>query len=89
MNVAAGISICWIIIIIVCEQQVLSICPQSCICISEEQRIARCDGAALSDIPALLDPRMTSLSMYNCTLRRLDPDVLELYPGMFAFRPRY
>uniref|UniRef100_A0A915PSI7 LRRCT domain-containing protein n=1 Tax=Setaria digitata TaxID=48799 RepID=A0A915PSI7_9BILA len=70
------------IIIVTVPQFVLTICPQECICISEEQRIARCDNAPLSDIPALLDPRITSLSMVNCTLKRLDPDVLELYPDL-------
>ncbi|EJD73809.1 leucine-rich repeat-containing protein 4B [Loa loa] len=63
-------------------QLLLSMCPKECICISEEQKVTRCDNAALNDIPALLDPRITSLSMVNCTLKRLDPDVLELYPDL-------
>lgn len=73
--------ILWLKILIV-HHQTRAICPQECICISDEQRLARCDNAALSDIPALLDPRITSLSMFNCTLKRLDPDVLELYPDL-------
>ncbi|VDK61206.1 unnamed protein product [Onchocerca ochengi] len=64
------------------SQLVLTMCPQECVCISEEQKVTYCYSAALSDIPALLDPRITSLSMVNCTLKRLDPDVLELYPDL-------
>lgn len=71
------------IIFVTMSQLVLTMCPQECVCISEEQKVTYCYSAALSDIPALLDPRITSLSMVNCTLKRLDPDVLELYPGIF------
>ncbi|KAL4001644.1 Leucine rich repeat family protein [Acanthocheilonema viteae] len=70
------------IIIVTFPQVVLTMCPQKCVCISEEQKVTRCDNAALTDIPALLDPRITSLTMTNCTLKRLDPDVLELYPDL-------
>ncbi|OZC05052.1 leucine Rich repeat-containing domain protein [Onchocerca flexuosa] len=70
------------IIVVTMSQLVLTMCPQECVCKSEEQKVAYCYSAALSDIPALLDPRITSLSMLNCTLKRLDPDVLELYPDL-------
>lgn len=72
------------IVIVTLPQLVLTMCPQECVCISEEQKVTHCDNAALADIPALLDPRITSLTMINCTLKRLDPDVLELYPGRFS-----
>uniref|UniRef100_A0A0R3RPA1 LRRCT domain-containing protein n=1 Tax=Elaeophora elaphi TaxID=1147741 RepID=A0A0R3RPA1_9BILA len=70
------------IIVVTLPQLLLTMCPQECVCISEERKVTHCDNAALSDIPALLDPRITSLSMVNCTLKRLDPDVLELYPDL-------
>ncbi|CAG9537450.1 unnamed protein product [Cercopithifilaria johnstoni] len=70
------------IIVVSLLQLVLTMCPQECVCISEEQKVTHCDNAALTDIPALLDPRITSLGMVNCTLKRLDPDILELYPDL-------
>ncbi|VDK72824.1 unnamed protein product [Litomosoides sigmodontis] len=70
------------IVAVTLPQLVLTMCPQECVCISEEQKVTHCDNTALADIPALLDPRITSLTMVNCTLKRLDPDVLELYPDL-------
>ncbi|KAK6100657.1 Leucine rich repeat family protein [Brugia pahangi] len=71
-----------LILCLIIPQIVFSMCPKECICISEEQKVTHCDDTVLNDIPALLDPRITSLSMVNCTLKRLDPDILELYPDL-------
>lgn len=62
-----------------------TICPNECICISDKQRMVRCDSVPMGEIPALLDPRIKSLSMSNCSLKSLDRDVLELYPGLLIF----
>uniref|UniRef100_A0A914RW73 LRRNT domain-containing protein n=1 Tax=Parascaris equorum TaxID=6256 RepID=A0A914RW73_PAREQ len=58
-----------------------AMCPSGCTCTTDERHIVRCDDVPLGDMPSLLDPRTKTLSMSNCSLSRLDPDVMELYPG--------
>ncbi|KAM3724462.1 Insulin-like growth factor-binding protein complex acid labile subunit [Dirofilaria immitis] len=82
MVIYSGRIFIFCITVVTTPQLVLTMCPQECVCISEERKMTHCNNAALSDIPALLDPRIKSLSMVNCTLKRLDPDVLELYPEL-------
>uniref|UniRef100_A0A915BT93 LRRCT domain-containing protein n=1 Tax=Parascaris univalens TaxID=6257 RepID=A0A915BT93_PARUN len=59
-----------------------AMCPSGCTCTTDERHIVRCDDVPLGDMPSLLDPRTKTLSMSNCSLSRLDPDVMELYPDL-------
>uniref|UniRef100_A0A0M3I2X1 LRRCT domain-containing protein n=1 Tax=Ascaris lumbricoides TaxID=6252 RepID=A0A0M3I2X1_ASCLU len=59
-----------------------AMCPSGCTCTTDQRHIVRCDDVPLGDMPSLLDPRTKTLSMSNCSLNRLDPDVMELYPDL-------
>lgn len=67
----------WLLIALV--EYVKGMCPRGCSC---ESSMVRCDGTPLLDIPSFLNPRIKSLSLSNCSLQRLDPDLLEFYSDL-------
>lgn len=70
------------LLILVFLETAQTICPRGCNC-TEGSRTDSviCDGVYLGDVSALLNPRIKVLSLRNCGITRLDPDVLQLYPG--------
>ncbi|VDK25602.1 unnamed protein product [Anisakis simplex] len=80
---AMRIALCTLLWSALLRTLVHAMCPSGCMCTTDERHIVRCDNAPLVDIPSLLDPRTKTLTMSNCSITRLDPDVMELYPGRY------
>lgn len=56
-----------------------SICPTSCICKEKPNISVICDSAKLKNIPMLLNPRMTSLTVRNSFITTVKADDLSFY----------
>ncbi|VDM98851.1 unnamed protein product, partial [Onchocerca ochengi] len=61
---------------------VLGLCPQNCSCDNDYQLAVNCYNVKLRYLPPLLHPGTQSLRLSKCQIEQLDPDVMELYPGL-------
>uniref|UniRef100_A0A914X140 Uncharacterized protein n=1 Tax=Plectus sambesii TaxID=2011161 RepID=A0A914X140_9BILA len=57
-------------------------CPPGCTCTEDDRPSVRCDGAGLSSIPILLNPRTRSLSLADNQISSVSLDELSFYPDL-------
>lgn len=71
-----------VFLVLLVASSAAAFCPPGCSCVEDDRPSARCDGAGLSGIPILLNPRTRSLSLVGNQISSVSLDELSFYPDL-------